>query len=119
PDPGTPAPVRILAPFDNVLLSHADRGRLLDDDVRKKVFTQNGIIKPAVLVNGRVAAFTTTVVEKSRAVLDVEPLAKIAKTHRTAIEAEGQATVEVRAPRRARARRAVHGLAGLCLRGAR
>ncbi|WP_133986450.1 winged helix DNA-binding domain-containing protein [Rhodococcus sp. IEGM 1351] len=90
PDPGTPAPVRILAPFDNVLLSHADRGRLLDDDVRKKVFTQNGIIKPAVLVNGRVAAFTTTVVEKSRAVLDVEPLAKIAKTHRTAIEAEGR-----------------------------
>ncbi|WP_420855003.1 winged helix DNA-binding domain-containing protein [Rhodococcus pseudokoreensis] len=90
PDPGTPAPVRILAPFDNVLLSHADRGRLVDDDVRKKIFTQNGIVKPAVLVNGRVAAFTTTVVEKSRAVLEVEPLATIAKTHRTAIEAEGR-----------------------------
>jgi hypothetical protein len=90
PDPGTPAPVRILAPFDNVLLSHADRGRLLDDELRRKIFTQNGIIKPAVLVNGRVAGFTATVVEKSRVTLEVEPLVTIAKTHRTAIEAEGR-----------------------------
>ncbi|MHA4848836.1 winged helix DNA-binding domain-containing protein [Rhodococcus sp. MSC1_016] len=90
PEAGVPAPVRILAPFDNVLLSHADRRRILDDEVRKRVFTQNGIIKPAVLVGGRVAGFTTTTVGKDAVILEVEPLTTIAKSHRPAIEAEGR-----------------------------
>ena len=36
PDPDTPAPVRFLPDYDNVVLSHADRGRIVDDDVRKR-----------------------------------------------------------------------------------
>ncbi|MFZ2176986.1 MAG: winged helix DNA-binding domain-containing protein [Rhodococcus sp. (in: high G+C Gram-positive bacteria)] len=84
------APVRILAPFDNVLLSHADRSRILDLELRARVFTRNGIVKPAVLVDGRVSAVVTIVTEKSTAVLEVEPLTGLAKTHVSAIEAEAR-----------------------------
>lgn len=57
PRPGgdTPAPVRFLPEFDSLLLSHADRTRVMTEDHRRQVFTVNGIIRATVLVDGRVA----------------------------------------------------------------
>lgn len=55
PDPDTPAPVRLLADFDNVLLSHADRTRIISDEVRRRLVTPNGAGPGTVLVDGRVA----------------------------------------------------------------
>ncbi len=37
PDPGTPAPVRFLPEYDNVLLSHADRSRFLRPEHRDEI----------------------------------------------------------------------------------
>jgi hypothetical protein len=55
PDEDTPAPVRLVAPFDNLTLSHADRTRVISDDDRKRLATMNGYIPGMVLIDGFVA----------------------------------------------------------------
>jgi hypothetical protein len=56
PYPGVAAPVRLVAPFDNILLSHADRTRVISDEHRKRLFSgKNGVFPGTVLVDGFVA----------------------------------------------------------------
>ena len=98
PDPGVPAPVRILAPFDNILLSYADRTRFMDEAHKKHVFTINGIIKPAILVNGRVAGYCALSNTKKAAKLDVSMFTQPAKTNLAAIEREGRRLLEFAHP---------------------
>ncbi|MEU5876657.1 winged helix DNA-binding domain-containing protein [Spirillospora sp. NPDC047279] len=52
PGPGVPAPIRFVPEFDNLTLSHADRARIVSEEHRKRLFTVNGIIRAAVLVDG-------------------------------------------------------------------
>jgi hypothetical protein len=52
PDPDAPVPVRFVAPFDNLLLSHEDRTRVLPEEYRKLIFSKNGIVLGSVLVDG-------------------------------------------------------------------
>jgi len=39
PDPDTPAPVRFLPEYDNIVLSHDDRSRIIDADDRRRVLS--------------------------------------------------------------------------------
>ncbi|HEV2241210.1 MAG TPA: winged helix DNA-binding domain-containing protein, partial [Streptosporangiaceae bacterium] len=43
PGPDVPAPVRLVAEFDNLILSHADRARIISEPNRQRMFTRNGI----------------------------------------------------------------------------
>lgn len=74
PDPDTPAPVRFLPEFDNVLLSHADRRRVLTEEHRRFVATRAGMVPGALLVDGFFAG-TWKIARKSKAAatLVVEP----------------------------------------------
>jgi len=55
PDPDTPAPVRFLPKWDNVLLAFADRTRVLPEAYRKAVIGMNGDVSQTFLVDGFVA----------------------------------------------------------------
>ena len=91
PDPDTPDPARLLPGFDNLLLSHADRRRVLADADRARVFGSNGLIKPVVLVDGFVRATWQVAREQDRAVVTVEPFMKLnaAQRDEIAVEAHG------------------------------
>jgi hypothetical protein len=57
PIPGgdTPAPPRLMAMWDSVLLAHADRSRIVAPEHRQLVFRRNGDVLPTMLVDGFVA----------------------------------------------------------------
>jgi hypothetical protein len=56
PDPGTPAPPRFLPEYDNVLLGHADRARVLPPGRRVPLPAGNGAAMGTVLLDGRYEA---------------------------------------------------------------
>jgi len=89
PDPDTPAPPRFLPEFDNVLLSHADRTRIIADEHRWGVFTNNGLILGTVLVDGFVRATWKIAKERGTATLVIQPFARLAKQDRAALVDEG------------------------------
>ncbi len=55
PDAATPAPPRLMAMWDSVLLAYADRGRVLPAAYRRIVIRANGDVLPTLLVDGYVA----------------------------------------------------------------
>lgn len=73
PDAETPAPVRFLPKWDNVLLAFADRTRVLPEQYRKAVIRVNGDVAQTFLVDGFVAG--TWRVENGR--VAIEPFAPL------------------------------------------
>jgi hypothetical protein len=55
PDADIRAPVRFLPDYDNLLLSHADRTRLVSEEQRRALVTVNGVSPGVVLLDGRVS----------------------------------------------------------------
>ena len=83
-DPETPAPVRFLPKWDNVLLAFADRTRVLPESYRKKVIGMNGDVAQTFLVGGLVAGLWR--VESGRVL--VEPFTALARAQRREVEEE-------------------------------
>ena len=54
-DEDTPVPPRLLGMWDNALLAHVDRGRLIPAGHRSTVIRRNGDVLPMLLVDGYVA----------------------------------------------------------------
>jgi Winged helix DNA-binding domain len=90
PDPDTPAPVRLVAPFDNLVLSHVDRTRILPQEHKKRLFSAvNGIIPGSVLVDGFVVGRWRLARTRDRATLHVEQFAPLSAADRAAVTEEG------------------------------
>jgi hypothetical protein len=72
PSGDTPAPVRLAAEFDNLLLAHADRSRVVSPGDLRRFYTINGIFPGSVLIDGFAAGIWRLAVAKGTATLTIE-----------------------------------------------
>lgn len=90
PSGDTEAPVRFLGEFDNVLLAHDDRTRIMSADHKRRLYTPNGILRAAVLIDGATAGRWRIEDGRTTSVLHVELFDKVAKAAARALAEEGE-----------------------------
>ena len=98
PDAGVPAPVRFLYDFDNLLLSHADRTRVLDPAQRKLLQPTMNLLRGAVLIDGFVGAGWRAESSRKTATLTVTYASKPTKKLVAEVEREGRRLLEFLSP---------------------
>lgn len=89
PNPDTPAPPRFLPEYDNVLLSHADRARIMAADRRIPLLPGNGGVTGTVLVDGFFQATWKITRQRTTATLTIEPFVPLSPQDRAALAEEG------------------------------
>ncbi|KUJ70935.1 hypothetical protein ACZ90_01120 [Streptomyces albus subsp. albus] len=97
PDPDTPAPPRFLPQYDNVLLSHADRGRIVSDAHRGRIWHVNQAYS-TFLVDGFVRGTWRIESGPDTATLLMEPFAPLSRADRAALETEARGVLSMAAP---------------------
>lgn len=91
-----PVPVRFLPEFDNVLLSHADRTRVMREEHRKRLLrTKNGVFPGTFLVDGFLRGSWRLTTRRAAATLTISPWAKVSKKDSAALVEEGSRLLEV------------------------
>ena len=98
PSEDTPSPVRFLPGFDNVILSHADRTRIMADEHRPRVTTKNLLVLPTFLVDGFVAGTWKHARVKAAACLTVSPFARLPAAAKAQLAEEGEKLVRFVVP---------------------
>lgn len=104
PDAPRPAadgtlPVRFLPEYDNCLRAHADRSRMMSEQVRIGLQSKNDAPKPTVLVDGFVRATWKLERKRTLATVTVQPFVRPLSTKDTAATtAEGQRLLAFMAP---------------------
>ncbi|MNX84936.1 hypothetical protein D3C86_1167530 [compost metagenome] len=92
------APVRFLPEYDNLVLAHADRTRLIDDAHRAGLVTKNLKVLASFTVDGRIAGTWSIARKAKRASLVLAPFEAIASNDRDALVAEGEALLRFAEP---------------------
>lgn len=92
PDPATEAPVRFLPPFDNAILGHADRSRIVGPGYREFIYTDR--LLRTFLVDGFVAG----VWQFDAAAFHIRPLHPLPAAQRDAVAQEAERVLAFLAP---------------------
>ena len=90
PPEDVPAPVRFVPDYDNLILSHADRTRVIADVYRPKVFLSAARVRATFLVDGFVRGAWKIEKYRRAAALVLEPFEPLADEHRHALTEEGE-----------------------------
>ncbi|MFJ7077224.1 winged helix DNA-binding domain-containing protein [Streptomyces sp. NPDC098781] len=93
PDPDTPAPPRFLPEFDNLLLSHADRTRVVPPANHGRTWQANTVYCP-FLVDGFLAGVWRILDDA----LVIEPFGQLTKPERAAVTEEAARMLQVMHP---------------------
>src|SRR5262245_38392183 len=88
-----PAPVRFLPEYDNPLLSHSNRTRVIADEYRSKVYLPGLRVAATILVDGFVRGAWKIEKTKTAPALVIEPFDKLTKRDRSALIEEGERLV--------------------------
>lgn len=92
------APVRFLPEFDNLLLAHQDRTRVMPKAFRSSVYLPGLRVAATVLVDGFVAATWTTERAKQAATVVIEPFETLTRPVRAAMLEEAERLVRFAEP---------------------
>ena len=100
PSADAPAPPRLLARWDSILLSHASRqrARILDDEARAAVFTKNADVRPSFLVDGMVAGTWDLTRRDGAASIALRPIRRLPRAVRDELEEEAARVLGIVAP---------------------
>jgi hypothetical protein len=94
PPADTPAPVRFLPDFDNLLLSHADRTRVIADEHRGIVYQKGNLrLLPTFLVDGNVAGMWRSERKRKDATLTITPFAPLSSATQRELADEGEGLI--------------------------
>ena len=95
PDAGANAPVRFIPDYDNILLAHADRTRIMPEGKHLGMFSSNGVMQGAVLVDGFVRAMWVP----RKHGLEISPFVRpLTKSDRAALADEARSLLEFLSP---------------------
>lgn len=99
PDGDTHAPVRFLPDYDNILLGHADRTRIMPEGKHLGMFSSNGVIQGAVLVDGFVRAMWRPRKARGSTSIVVTPFVRpLPKAEQPAVLEEAMQLLQLLAP---------------------
>jgi hypothetical protein len=87
PDPGTPAPIRFLPEFDNVLLAYHDRGRMMTKDQQARVGV-GAAVAATLLIDGFVHGMWHVTRTETTATLTIDLFAPLTNHHRAQVDTE-------------------------------
>lgn len=99
PDPETRPAVRLIPDFDNILLAHADRTRIMPEGRHLGIFSSNGVMQGAVLVDGFVRGMWRPRTSGGTTRLLITPFTKaLPRSEQPAIAEEARGLLEFLAP---------------------
>ncbi|HSO02780.1 MAG TPA: winged helix DNA-binding domain-containing protein [Gaiellaceae bacterium] len=92
PEPDTPAPPRLLARWDSLLLSHSPkhRQRVIADEHRSSVFSKTADVLPTCLLDGAVAGTWELSRNDGRAAITLRPFARVGRRDAGPLVAEAE-----------------------------
>lgn len=98
PDPDATAPPRFLPDFDNLIRSHADRRRVINDDNRKWMNTRNGVTPHAVLVDGEVSGSWRISRASGAATIEIQQFRTLSRSDCDAVATEAERLLSFAVP---------------------